>query len=258
MTLPPPHPASTTHLPPGRRRLPASERTAWGWLRWSPAAPDGAPQHLLQIGIRAPGRSLRARCAQRWLTRRPPLRLYLDHGGSVTGATLLTAAGALLAMSWAIDAGLPVAVGLPLAILLPLLVDHLPAHLDARARAYVRIIDAGPGLGYLQRLTAQHAGITRAAASHPCPELAYAAQLGHRVLWSIATIITAPDRSPDTTCRWLALESLLDHLARQADDADRAMGALAAPSGSATANTSPTPGPAATAETTARSPAHPH
>ncbi|MFD5708722.1 hypothetical protein ACFWGV_21645, partial [Bacillus subtilis] len=206
-------------------------------------------------GIVRPGRSVRARCAQRWLTRRPPLRLFLDHGGSVTGATLVTAVGALLGMSWAIDAGLPVAVGLPLAILLPLLVDRLPGRLDVRARAYVCVIDGGPGLEYLQRLTAQLAGIARAAASHPCPELAYAAQLGHRVLWSIATIITAPDRSPDITCRWLALESLLDHLARQADDADRA---LAAPSESATAHTSPGPGPAPTAETTARRPSHPH
>ncbi|MEV6758417.1 hypothetical protein [Streptomyces sp. NPDC051214] len=242
MTLPPPRPAATTHRPPGQRRLSGSERTAWGWLRWSPATDDGAPQRLAQIGIVTPGHSLRARCAQRWLTRRPPLRLYLDHGGSVTAATLLTAVGALLGMSWAIDDGLAVAIGLPLAILLPLLVDHLPARLDVRARAYVCIIDAGPGLEYLQRLTAQHARITRAAASHPCcAELAYAAQLGHRVLWSIATIITAPDRSPDTTCRWLALESLLDHLARQAGDADRAHGDLAAPSGSATASTPPTP-----------------
>jgi hypothetical protein len=222
------------------RRLPASERTPWGWLRWSPATPDAAPQRLLQIGIVTPEPSLRARCAQRWLTRRPPIRLYLDHGGSVTASTLLTAIGALTGMSWAIEHGLPASVGLPLAILLPLLVDHLPARLDARARACVRIIDAGPQLNYLQQLTAQHIAITRAAASHSCRELDYAAQLGHRVLWSIATIITAPDRSPDTTCRWLALESLMDHLARQADNVEPARGVLNAPNAAATANSAPT------------------
>ncbi|MWA07669.1 hypothetical protein [Streptomyces sp. BA2] len=218
MLLPPPHLAPTSHLSPGMRRAPSCERTPWGWLRFSPAAPDGAPQHLLQIGIRTPDPSLRARCAQRWLTRRPPLRLYFDHGGSVTALTLMTALVALLGMSWAIDHGLPAVIGLPLAILLPLLVDHLPARLDTRARAYARIIDTGPGLDYLQRLTAQHARLVRAHSSRPGPELGCAAELGHRTLWEIAVIITAPDRSPDITCRWLALESLMDHLAREADD----------------------------------------
>ncbi|MGW7067066.1 hypothetical protein ACWGII_18595 [Streptomyces sp. NPDC054855] len=200
------------------RRPPPCERTPWGWLRFSPATREGAPQHLLQIAICSPEPSLRARCAQRWLTRRPPLRLYFDHGGSLTALTLITAFAALLAMSWAIAQGLAVVLALLLALGLPLLVDQLPARLDARARAHVRVIDAGPGLHYLQELTARHARLVRAHHSRPGPELGYAAQLSHRTLWEIAVIITAPDRSPDITCRWLALESLLDHLARQADD----------------------------------------
>lgn len=199
------------------RRPPRCERTPWGWLCFSPATPQGASPHLLQIGVRTPDPSLRARCAQRWLTRRPPLRLYFDHGGSITALTLITAVAALLGMSWAIDHGLAVGVGWLLALGLPLLVDQLPARLDARARPYVRVIDAGPGLEYLQWLTAQHGRLLQAYSAQPGPELRYAAQLGHRVLWSIATIITAPDRSPETTCRWLALESLMDQLARRAD-----------------------------------------
>ncbi|MEU6680880.1 hypothetical protein [Streptomyces sp. NPDC046925] len=205
--------ASTPHHPPG-----TAERTPWGWQRWSPATPDGAAPQLLQIGICAPEASLRARCARRWLTRRPPLRLCLDHGGSVTALTLATAVGALLGMSWATAHGLHVGIGLLPAILLPLLVDHLPARLDTRAGAYACIVDSASGLAYLQRLTAQHATVVRAARAHPGPELDCALQLGHRTLWEIAVIITAPDRNPDTTCRWLALEALMDHLARQADD----------------------------------------
>lgn len=235
------HPTSTTHLPPGIGRLPADERTPWGWLRWSSPTPDAAPVHLLQIAIRTPEPSLRAQCAHRWLTRRPPIRLYLDHGGSVTAAALLTAVCALIGMSWAIDHGLPVSVALPLAILLPLLVDHLPARLDTRARTYVRIVDTAPGLEYLQKLTAQHIRLVRAYTANPGTELDYAVQIGHRVLWAIATITTASDCGPDTTCRLLTLESLMDHLTRQIDDVDRARGALDAPIEPATVNSAPTP-----------------
>ncbi|MFH8492182.1 hypothetical protein [Streptomyces longisporoflavus] len=202
------------------RRSPAVEPTSWGWLRWSPPTPDGAPRQLLQIAVLAPEPSLRARCARRWLTRRPPIRLYLDHGGSVTALTLITALGALLAMSWAIGHGLPLSVGVLLAIVLPLLVDLLPARLDAWAGRYVRTVESASGLEYLQRLTARQAAIVRAARSRPGPGPDGAVRLGHRALWEIAVIITAPGRNPDTTCRWLALESLLDHLARQADDSE--------------------------------------
>ncbi|MEV0521809.1 hypothetical protein AB0I66_00130 [Streptomyces sp. NPDC050439] len=144
-------------------------------------------------------------------------------------------------MAWAIRHGLPVPIGLPLAILLPLLVDQVPARLDARARGYACIIDTPPALEYLQKLTAQHACIVRAAAAHPCAELDYAAQLGHRALWSIATIITAPDRTPDTTCRWLALESLLAHLACQADHLTPTRNAPDTPTDTPTATADPEP-----------------
>ncbi|GGV63362.1 hypothetical protein GCM10010277_69480 [Streptomyces longisporoflavus] len=202
------------------RRSPAVEPTSWGWLRWSPPTPDGAPRQLLQIAILAPELSLRARCVRRWLTRRPPVRLYLDHGGSVTALTLISALGALPAMSWAIGHGLPLPVGALLAIVLPLLVDHLPARLDTWAGRYARVVESASGLEYLQRLIARHAAIVRAASSRPGPEPDCAVHLGHRTLWEIAVIITAPGRNPDTTCRWLALESLLDHLARQADGSE--------------------------------------
>ncbi|GGV72095.1 hypothetical protein GCM10010277_84560 [Streptomyces longisporoflavus] len=230
-----PYPALSAYQQPGgkrrMRRSPAREPTSWGWLRWSPSAPDGAPRQLLEIGIVAPGCSLRARCARRWLTRRPPIRLHLDHGGSVTALTLITGLGALLAMSWAVGHGLPLPAGALAAILLPLLADHLPVRLDAWAGRYVRTVESANGLAYLQRLIARHAVIVRAARSRPGPGPDNAVRLGHRSLWEIAVIITAPDRDPDTTCRWLALESLLDHLARQADDSEhqRPRGALEGP-----------------------------
>lgn len=217
------------HPTPDPKRPYAGERTPWGWRRWSSPTPDGAPQRLLQIGIRTPEPSLRARCAQRWLTRRPPIRLYLDHGGSVTGVTLLTAVVALLAMPWLMSHGVPVSIALPLVILLPLLVDHLPTHLDSRARRYARVIDADPELQYLQRRVAQHQCIVRAAESSSLPEFDYALQLGHRVLWEIALLATAPDPNPDSECSLLPCESLLTELARQAADAHSAQRALDAP-----------------------------
>lgn len=202
------------------------ERTAWGWMHWSLPTPDAAPLRLLQIGIRTPESSARARYAHRWLTRRPPTRLYLDNGGSVTGATLLTAVCALFAMAWALGRGLPVSIALPLAILLPLLVDHLPACLDTRARRYVRIIDADPALEYVQRLAARHTRIVEASEASSLPELGYAVQLGHRVLWAIAPLATALDPSPDSQCRLLSHESLLTELARQAADVQSAQHSL--------------------------------
>lgn len=213
------------------------ERTEWGWRRWSLPTPDAAPQRLLQIGIRTPEPSLRARCAQRWLTRRPATRHYLGNGGSVPATTLLTATGALLAMVWAIGRGLPVSIALPLAILLPLLVDHLPARLDTRAHRYVRVIDTDPEMEYLQRQAAGYTRIIEASQASSLPELDYGVQLGYRVLWAIAALAEHPAPNPDTQCRLLSYESLLHELVRRATDAhsaQRTLGdAIAAPSAQA-------------------------
>lgn len=200
------------------------ERAEWGWRRWSLPTPDAAPQRLLQIGIRTPEPSLGARCAHRWLTRRPPTLHYFDNGGSIPAATLLTATGALLAMVWAIGRGLPVSIALPLAILLPLLVDHLPARLDTLAHRYVCVIDTDPELEHLQRQAVRHTRIIEASQASSLPELDYGVQLGHRVLWEIASLTTASEPRPDMACRLLAYESLLDELGRQATDSHTADG----------------------------------
>ncbi|GGV52518.1 hypothetical protein [Streptomyces spectabilis] len=190
------------------------EHTAWGWMRWAlpddPWFADG-DLPLRQIGIRPPDPTLRDRCAYRWLTRRAPARIELDHGGSVTATTLTAALAALVGLVAALKHGIPAGIALPLTILLPLLADHLPARLDARARRYVRTIDQPAAVARLRPLIAWHIQINQTARHHPTAEQRHAARLSHRALWQLAALLTHPAAPPPPADGQLAVEA--QHLA---------------------------------------------
>ncbi|MFD7339996.1 hypothetical protein ACFV98_28940 [Streptomyces violascens] len=192
------------------------ERTEWGWLRWPAPLSEDAPVVPLQIAVLSPMPSRAARLAGRWLTRRPPLRIYFDARCRfwVTSTTVLAA---FLSLTWvgaAMAKGLPADVGVPLMLLIPALAEHVPGRLDARARAHVRIVQGEAALGQTQRFAALHQSI-QAADDHATPELGRAVALGHHLLWDLAGLLTQRPGAPAHQ-RLLASERLLTRLARQA------------------------------------------
>ncbi|WP_438296306.1 hypothetical protein [Streptomyces sp. HUAS TT7] len=192
------------------------ERTEWGWLRWPAPLSEDPPVVPLQIVVLSPMPSRAARLAGRWLTRRPPLRIYFDARCRfwVTSTTVLAA---FLSLTWvgaAMAKGLPADVGVPLMLLIPALAEHVPGRLDARARAYVRIVQGEAALGQMQRFAALHQSI-QAADDHATPELDRAVALGHHLLWNLASLLTQRPGAPARE-QLLSSERLLTRLARQA------------------------------------------
>ncbi|AYG77963.1 hypothetical protein DWB77_07522 [Streptomyces hundungensis] len=173
------------------------ERTAWGWLRWPAPLSEDAPVVPLQIAVLSPMPSRAARLASRWLTRRPPLRIYFDARCRfwVTSTTVLAAFLALTFVGAAMAKGLPADVGVPLMLLIPALAEHVPGRLDARARVHARIVQDETGLREMQRFLGCHQ-IIQAADDRETPELARAVELGHHLLWDIAGVLTRPAAAP--------------------------------------------------------------
>ncbi|MFD7163614.1 hypothetical protein [Streptomyces violascens] len=192
------------------------ERTEWGWLRWPAPLSEDAPVMPLQIAVLSPMPSRAARLAGRWLTRRPPLRIYFDarYRFWVTSTTVLAA---FLSLTWvgaAMAKGLPADVGVALMLLIPALAEHLPGRLDERARVHARIVQDEAGLREMQRFIGCHQ-IIQAADDHETPELARAVELGHHLLWDIAGLLTQPAAAPVHE-RLLAREDRFTQLACQA------------------------------------------
>ncbi|MFI6055641.1 hypothetical protein ACIBCO_36855 [Streptomyces violascens] len=191
------------------------ELTDWGWLRWLTPLLEDDPD-VTQIAVLSPTHARTARWAGRWLTRRPPLRIYFDERRRfwVTGTTVLAAVLSLIGVSAAMANGLHADIGLPLMLLIPALADHLPGRLDVRARAHVRIVQDEPALQQMQRCVALQQSI-QAADDHEGPELAQAVRLGHHLLWDIAGLLTQRGRG-NSLERALESEHLLAGLAGQA------------------------------------------
>ncbi|MEU5436448.1 hypothetical protein AB0G73_24140 [Streptomyces sp. NPDC020719] len=192
------------------------ECTDWGWLRWQAPLSEDVPAVLRQITVLSPTPSRTARLAGRWLSRRPPLRIYFDarYRFWVTGTTVLAALVSLVLVGAAMSNGLPADVGLPLMLLIPALADHLPGRLDARARPHAQIVQDETGLRQMQPFIARHQTL-QAADDHETPELALAVELGHHLLWDIAGLLTQPATVPVRE-RLLACEDLFTQLACQA------------------------------------------
>jgi hypothetical protein len=194
------------------------ERSHWGWLRWQATDDEGTPPEPLQIGLLPPALSKAARLARRWLTRRPPLRAATGRSwaDSVTVSTLFAALVSFTAGIYVMARGLPIGVAVPAMLLIPLYVSVLPNRLDALAHRFVRIIEDDRARQYLQRLILLHAQVARAATDSQIPELAHAAQLGHRVLWDTAGLLARHGAWPCCDERLLAYERLYTDLAQQA------------------------------------------
>ncbi|MFE9558453.1 hypothetical protein ACFYMW_36485 [Streptomyces sp. NPDC006692] len=192
------------------------ERTDWGWLRWPAPPSDDAPVVPLQIAVLSPMPSRTARLASRWLTRRPPLRIYFDarYRFWVTSTTVLAAFLSLTLVGAAMANGLQADSGVPLMLLIPALAEHVPGRLDARARGHARIVQDETSLRAMLGFIACHQ-VLQAADDHQTPELAHAVALGHRLLWEIAGLLTHTPGS-GTYERLLARERSLAQLARQA------------------------------------------
>ncbi|MFF3982322.1 hypothetical protein [Streptomyces sp. NPDC001828] len=192
------------------------ERTEWGWLRWPAPLSEDVPVAPLRIAVLPPRPSHTARLAGRWLTRRPPLRIYFDarYRFWVTSTTALAAFLSLVWVGAAMAKGLPADVGVPLMLLIPALAEHVPGCLDARAQAHVRIVRDEAGLREMLRFIGCHQ-IIQAADDHETPELAQAVEVGHRLLWDIAGLLTQPAAAP--VHAWLlAREDQFAQLACQA------------------------------------------
>ncbi|MFD9791332.1 hypothetical protein ACFWXK_10310 [Streptomyces sp. NPDC059070] len=189
------------------------ERTDWGWIRWQVPIGAEASGGPWQIAVLSPAKARTVRLASRWLTRRPPLRIYFDTRRRfwVTGTTVLAAVVSLLLAGAAMGNGLPADVGLPLMLLVPVLVDHLPGRLDARASAHVRVVQDGSQLQEFERFVVLHRSI-HTSGQHTASELTGAVRLGHHLLWDAAGLLGQPAvRVPQE--RLKASERLLAQLA---------------------------------------------
>ncbi|GAA2418275.1 hypothetical protein ACFPFX_04955 [Streptomyces mauvecolor] len=192
------------------------ERTDWGWLRWPAPLSEETPVVPLQVAVLSPTPSRTARLAGRWLTRRPPLRIYFDarYRFWITSTTALAAFASLTLVGAAMANGLLPDIGLPLMLLIPALAEHLPGRLDARAQGHARIIRHETGLREMQAFIVCHQ-IIQAADDHETPELAQAVELGHHLLWDIAGLLTQPAAS-SVRVRLRTCQDLFTQLACQA------------------------------------------
>ncbi|MFI0511169.1 hypothetical protein ACH3Y9_12490 [Streptomyces sp. WSLK1-5] len=191
------------------------ERTLWGWLAWTVPGDGSRPEVPHQIGVLTPGVTVWQRLAVRWLTRRPARRLA---AGTVPGSLRLSAAAvALISVMvglFALSRGVPLSVTVPAALLAPLLTQYLLDQFDARARAYVRIVEADAACRYLQRLAALHTCILQAAAGSDRYEVRRSAEVGHRLLWDAAGLLQDQD-TRTAAPRLIDRERLMVQLADQ-------------------------------------------
>ncbi|MEU9545581.1 hypothetical protein [Streptomyces mirabilis] len=189
------------------------ERTRWGWLAWTVPGDGTSPDQPHQIGVLTPTASRMQRLSLRWLTRHPAQRFAL--APTTPGSLRLSAAAIALISLLAMGHGVPVDVALPAMLLAPILAEHLPGHLDARAREHVRSVVGDGACRYLQRLAALHTYLVQAAAGSDRHELRRAAEIGQHLLWDAAGLLQTQD-TRSASVELIARERLMVQLADQA------------------------------------------
>jgi hypothetical protein len=192
------------------------ERTGWGWLTWTVPGDGTLPDVPRQIGVLAPGATLKQRLALRWLTRHPAHRIALTatSPASLRFSTVLVGIISLFAALSALSHGVPTDVVLPAMLLAPLLAEALPDRLDDRAREHVRIVEGDAACQYLQRLAALHTNIVQAAADSDRYELRRSAEIGQNLLWDAADLLQNED-THSASPRLIDRERLMVQLADQ-------------------------------------------
>ncbi|MGW6893705.1 hypothetical protein [Streptomyces chartreusis] len=197
--------------------VPVYERTGWGWLAWPTPGDGTAPELPVQIGVLAPGATIRQRLAMRWLLRRPAHRTALASGSraSVRLSAVFVGAIALVAAFYALGRGIRADLVLPAMLLAPLLTEQLPDWLDGRAVEHVRWVEGDAACRYLQRLAALQSYLLEAAAGSDRYELRRSAEVGRRLLWDAAELLQAGDTRL-MSARLIDREPLMVQLAHQA------------------------------------------
>ncbi|MER6370130.1 hypothetical protein ABT255_17415 [Streptomyces mirabilis] len=133
---------------------------------------------------------------------------------TVRPATAVVTALTLVVAALAPMHGVPFGIVLPAAALAPLLVEHLPDRLDTRAGENARIIEDAAACRYLQRLTALHTGLVRAAVSSDRYEVRRAVEIGHHQLFDTADLLQRHD-TRSASSELIARERLMLQLAVQ-------------------------------------------
>ncbi|MFF7130483.1 hypothetical protein [Streptomyces sp. NPDC008240] len=191
------------------------ERTPWGWLAWTVPGDGSPPEIPHQIGVLTPAATRTQRLALHWLPRRPAQRIArATTPGSVRFSAAAVALISLLAGLFAAGHGVPVDVVLPVMLLAPLAAEHLPARLDARARAHVRTVEGDGPCRYLQRLAALHTSLVQAAAGSDRYELWRSAEVGQHLLWDAAGLLQTHD-TRSASCELITRERLMLQLTDQ-------------------------------------------
>ncbi|MFF0142616.1 hypothetical protein ACFYRN_40065 [Streptomyces sp. NPDC005227] len=196
------------------------ERGRWGWLAWT-IPDDGtiptAPHH---VGVLDPTATRIQSLAVRWLTRRPAHRVALHPSipGSLRLWALAVALTSLVLGLSAMAHGAPWDVALPVMLLAPMLAEHLPGHLDARARQHVRTVEGDAAVRYLQRLSRVQTVLTGAATGTDRHELRRPAEIGQHVLWDAAGLLQTED-TRTVSAGLIARERLMVQLAHQVTSA---------------------------------------
>jgi hypothetical protein len=189
------------------------ERAGWGWIDWTVPADGSLPEQPHRMAVFTPIATRSQRISLRWLARRPAHRVRL---GKVTvrPATAVVTALTLVVAALALMHGVPFGIVVPAAALAPLLVEHLPDRLDARAGENARIVEDEAACRYLQRLTALHAGLVRAAVSSDRYEVRRAVEIGHHQLFDAADLLQRHD-TRSASSELIARERLMLQLAVQ-------------------------------------------
>ncbi|MCX4596804.1 hypothetical protein OG819_46375 [Streptomyces sp. NBC_01549] len=189
------------------------ERTGWGWIDWTVPADGSLPEQPHRIAVFTPIATRSQRISLRWLARRPAHRILL---GKVTvrPATAVVTALTLVVAALAPMHGIPFGIVLSAAVLAPLLVEHLSDRLGTRAGENARIVEDEAACRYLQRLTALHTGLVRAAVSSDRYEVRRAVEIGHHQLFDAADLLQRHD-TRSASSELIARERLMLQLAVQ-------------------------------------------
>ncbi|MFE3268912.1 hypothetical protein [Streptomyces sp. NPDC059215] len=172
------------------------ERARWGWLAWTIPGDGTFPDSPHHVGILTPDATRMQRLALRWLTRRPARLISLAPyvPGSLRAWAATTALIGVAAGVLAVSYGVPWNVVLPAVLLAPLLAEHLPEQLDARARRYVRTVDAEAAVQYVHRLAVLQTVLDQAATrAGECDRLRRATEIGQHLLWEAAGLLQNQD-----------------------------------------------------------------
>ncbi|MEU2743153.1 hypothetical protein ABZ656_49885 [Streptomyces sp. NPDC007095] len=100
-------------------------------------------------------------------------------------------------------------------VLAPILAEHLPGHLDARAREHVRSVEGVGACQCLQRLAGLHTYLVQAAVGSDRYELDRSAEIGQHTLWDAAGLLQVQD-TRSASVELIARERLMVQLADQA------------------------------------------